>query len=64
MGGNGNGSTVGIEIVVCSGQSAAYKCLFEFPLLGGFFFYAGAELHKVPAADLSGEAKLNWKDIA
>ena len=57
MGGNGNGSTSGIEIVICSGQPVAYKCLFEVPLLDRFFFCAGSELHKVPSADLIGEAK-------
>src|SRR5258708_37374662 len=34
MGGDGNSSTAGVEIVVCCGQPASYKRLVEFPLLG------------------------------
>ncbi len=58
MGGNGNGSTAGVEIVICGDKPVAYKCLFEFPFFGGFLFHAGSELHQVPAPNLIGETEL------
>ena len=58
MCGNRNRSTAGVEIVICSGQPVAFKCLFELPFLGRLFFYAHSELHKVSAPDLIHKAEL------